>query len=59
MLINFFKKGTYLTFDKGKVDKSMFKGLNPNSKEDSLFKQDIEEAMDAFKNLKTAGYTKR
>ena len=59
MLVNFFKKGIYLTFDKGKIEKSLFKGLNMKNSDDANLKQDILEAMEAFKNSKTAGYTKR
>ena len=59
LLVNFFKKGTYVKFDKGKVEKSLFKGLNLSNQEDINLKQEILEAIDAFKKLRTAGYTKR
>ena len=58
-LVAFFKKRLYVTFDKGKIEKTLFKGLSTENEDDVHLKTEILKALEAFRASKTVGYTSR
>lgn len=49
----------YKKYENGRIEKALYKGLSEHNEEDRLLKQEINEAIRAFKASKTAGYVKK
>ena len=44
-MVTFFKKGIYSKFDKGKIEKTLFKGLKDENDDDFQLKNEVLEAL--------------